>query len=250
MLHNKIYLPKIEDVGFRVFSQNDEDGILLYIFSLIGTSNKKVVEICCGNGIQCNAANLIINHGWHGLLFDGNEVNIKIGRAFYSQCADTFLFPPIFVHAWIDAKNINSLILDHGFKGEVDLLSIDMDGIDYWIWKAIECINPRVVVLEFQDIWGTDKSVTIPYKPDFNRMDIHPDYCGASLPAFVKLGHEKGYRLVGCNRYGFNAFFIRSDIGEDVFPEISPVQCFKHPKFRHGHETRLPQVIHYEWIEV
>ncbi len=250
LLHTKIPLPLLEDVGFRVFSQNDEDGILLYIFSLIGTVNKKVVEVCAGDGIQCNSANLIINHGWTGLLFDGDEAAVSKGKSFYSQCKDTAIFPPQLVHAWIDTENINTLISSHGFQGEIDLLGVDMDGVDYWIWKAIDCIKPRVVVVEYQDIWGAEKAVTVPYHRDFNRFIIHEDYFGASLPAFVKLGREKGYRLVGCNRYGFNAFFVRNGLGEDVLPEVMAKDCLKHPKVLHGILTRLPKVKDLEWIEV
>ena len=154
LLHHKLPLPSFEEVGFRVFSQNDEDGILLYIFSLIGTVNKKAVEICAGDGIECNTANLTINHGWTALLFDGNEATIRRGQDFYQCCKDTFLFPPRIIHAWIEAENVNTLISGHGFEGEIDLLSLDIDGVDYWIWKAIDCISPRVVILEYQDIWG------------------------------------------------------------------------------------------------
>jgi hypothetical protein len=100
------------------------------------------------------------------------------------------------------------------------------------------------------NIWSVDRSVTVPYKPDFDRFDTHPDYFGASLSAFVKLGRKKGYRLVGCNRYAFNAFFVRCGIGEDVLPEISPDLCLQHPMAKCGNKTRLPEVINFEWIEV
>lgn len=245
-------LPNFRDTGFRVYSQNDEDGYLLYIFSLIGTKNMKAVEICAGDGIQCNTANLIINHGWSGLLFDGSEQNIKRGKNFYTSCKDTLNWPPTLVQAWITAENIDQLIIDHGFAGEIDLLSLDLDGVDYWIWKAIDCISPRVVVVEYQDIWGSEKAVTIPYQPNFVAEfgEYGPDYCGASLAAFVKLGIEKGYYLVGCNSYGFNAFFIRNDVGKDIFPEIQPSKCFTHPKIEHGIKYRLPKVFDQRWIEV
>ena len=252
LLYREIPLPTFEDVEFRAFSQNGEDGILHYIFSIIGTTNRKAVEICAGDGIECNAANLIVNHGWTGLLFDGNEENIRRGKKFYSKCKDTCVWPPTLVHAWITAENVNELILSNGFVGDIDLLSLDMDGMDYWIWKAINCINPRVVVLEYQNIWGPDKSVTVPYDPNFKVefSEFGPNYCGASLSAFVKLGREKRYRLVGCQRYGFNAFFIRSGIGEDVFPEIPTSRCFEHPMVKHGIENRLPKVRDKRWVEV
>ncbi len=259
LLHQKIPLPKIENIGFSAFSQNDEDGILLYIFSLIDTVNKKSVEICAGNGITCNTANLIINHSWNGLLFDGIEDNVKKGKDFYSKYKNTWIYPPKFVHAWIDSENINNLIKENGFEGEIDLLSIDLDGVDYWIWKAINCINPRVVVVEYNTILGPDKVISIPYEREFNRFAypdsvsierFGPDYWGASLAAFIKLGHEKGYRLVGCNRYGFNAFFILNGIGEDILPEISPEKCFEHPFAKERHEKGFSNVMNLKWIEV
>lgn len=245
-------MPKFGDTGFRCYSQNDEDGHLLYIFSLIGSTNKKVVEICAGDGIQCNSANLLINHGWNGLLFDGNETHIKKGTDFYANCPDTKTWPPKLIHAWVKRENVNDLIEDNGFSGQIDLLSLDMDGVDYWIWKAIDVIEPRVVVLEYQDIWGPEKAMTIPYKEDFVAEfgEFGPDYCGASLAAFVKLGKEKGYRLVGINNYGFNAYFLKNGIGEKEFPKVNVSDCFDHPKVLHGMKVRLPNVSRQEWIEV
>ena len=140
--------------------------------------------------------------------------------------------------------------MDNGVEGEIDLFSLDIDGIDYWIWNAVSVIQPRVVLVEYQDIWGPERAVTVPYKPDFNRFDVHPDFYGASLPAFVKLGHAKGYRLVGVNRYGFNAFFVRKGIGEDVLPEIPVADCFSHPKVIQGMKKRLPAVENLAWQEV
>lgn len=252
LLYKRAPLPKFEDVEFRAFSQNGEDGILLYLFSLIGTTNRKAVEVCAGDGIECNTANLIVNHGWNALLFDGNEENIRRGQQFYSTCKTTRFWPPTLVNAWITAENINSLIVDNGFEGEIDLLSLDLDGMDYWIWKAINCINPRVVVLEYNSLWGSEHTVTVPYKADFGaeHNEFGVDYGGASLPAFVKLGREKGYRLVGCQFYGFNAFFVRSGIGEDIFPEIPASKCFEHPSAQYAIKERLPKVVDLEWTRV
>lgn len=228
--------------GFRCFSQADEDGLLLYVFSLVGTTNKRVVEICAGDGIECNASNLIINHGWSGLLFDGSEQNIAAGRHFYERCHDTCNRPPTLVHAWITAENVNALVADHQFEGEIDLLSLDLDGMDYWIWKALTCIRPRVVVLEFTAVWGPYKAVTLPYDPHFHiNWDQKPWCHGASLSAFVKLGKERGYRLVGTNRFGFNAIFLRSDVGIEFLPEITPFECFqKVPVLREWKPAWIP----------
>ena len=217
-------LPLFPDVEFKCFSQNGEDGILLYLFSLIGVVNRSVVEICAGDGTECNAANLIVNHGWQGLLFDGDSEQVARGKAFYAACRTTWVSPPTFVDAWITAENVNALVSAHGAAGQVDLLSLDIDGNDYWVWKALDCIQPRVVVLEFNGSCGPERSVTMSYVPDY-RLDptTQPYRCGASLPAFVKLGRAKGYRLVGVQSLGFNAFFVRHGIGEELLPEVSPL---------------------------
>ena len=252
MLLDKVPLPTFDEVEFRCFSQNGEDGILLYIFSLIGVTNKKAVEVCAGDGTECNTTNLIVNHGWTGLLFDGDKEEVKRGRAFYSKCRDTFLWPPTLVNEWITAENVDSLISMHGFEGDIDLLSLDMDGNDYWVWKSIDCISPRVVVLEYNNLLGPERSATIPYRPDFRAElgELGMDYGGASLTAFVKLGREKGYRLVGCQRYGFNAFFVRSDVGRDIFPEIPTSKCFEHPFAQHAMKTRFANIESMNWIDV
>jgi hypothetical protein len=252
MLHTRGALPSLNEVEFRAFSQNGEDGILLYIFSLIGVHSSTCVEICAGDGIQCNSANLILNHGWNGLLVDGNEDNVSKGVGFYSSHPDTFSFPPKFVHAWVDREGINNLILDNGYSGDVDLLSLDLDGVDYWIWDAIEVISPRVVVAETQCIWGADRSVTVPYRRDFSSPLVNGFgvYSGASLPAFARLAKRKGYRLVGTQALGFNAFFIRNDLAVEIFPEVTVQSCLDRPFVRWAMRDLLPLVKDKEWIEV
>jgi len=247
----KLPLPKFEDTGFRVYSQNDEDGLLLYIFSLIGSTNKICVDVGSGTPYGGgNTANLILNWGWGGLLIEGNEKAVEQTTQFYASHPDTWIYPPKAINAYVTAENINNLIQGNGFSGEVDLFCLDLDGVDYWILKALNVIQPRVILVEYMNVFDSEQAVTVPYRPDFNRFDTHPDFFGASLSAFVKLGRKKGYRLVGCNRYGFNAFFIRSGIGEDVLPEITPAQCLKHPQAVDGNKNRLPQVINYDWVEV
>jgi hypothetical protein len=237
-------LPDLASTEFRCFSQNGEDGILLYLFSLVGTTNRKAVEICAGDGIECNTANLIINHGWQGLLFDGDEQLIRSGKEFYAQCQDTFVSPPTLVSAWITPDNVNDLVAEHGFADDIDLLSLDLDGIDYWIWKALTAVRPRVVILEINGVWGPHLSVTVPCRPDF-RTDYskQPYYCGASLSAFVKVGRQKGYRLIGSQRFGFNAVFMRSDVGVDFFPGISTDEYWeRNPRLRTWDPNVVPSV--------
>jgi hypothetical protein len=243
-------LPTFDQVGFSSYSQNEEDGILLFLFAVIGTTGKTCVELGAGDGTENNTANLIVNHGWTGLMVDGDEKNVGRGRDFYATCPTTWVYPPVFAQAWIDAEGVDRLITGHGFQGEIDLLSIDIDGNDYWVWKAIGSVQPRVVVIECHNIWPADRAVTVPYRADFDKAERHPDYSGASLLALVKLGRAKGYRLVGCNRYGFNAFFVRQGIGEALLPEVAPETCLRHPQALQGQRTRLLEVKDLPWMEV
>lgn len=245
-------LPSFDDIQFRVHSQNGEDGIIWYIFSLIGTTNKRVVEMCAADGAQCNSANLILNHGWDALLLDGDENFVKNGIQYFKRNPDSSWSPPVFKHAWITKDNVNDILKSAGYDGDLDLFSLDMDGVDYWIWDAIDCINPRVVVTECQIVWGPEEAVTIPYQESFQAELVNGgvEYGGASIAAFVKLAKKKGYRLIGCERYGFNAFFLRNDIAQDIFPEVGPEVCFNHVSARKCVEERLPRVKDREWVRV
>lgn len=242
----------INDSGFQCYSQHEEDGILLFIFAMIKSTNKKCVEICAGNGIECNTANLIINHRWIGLQMDGNEKNIASAKEFYSSNTNSMYWPPALLHAWITRENINDLISDSGFAGEIDLLSLDIDGNDYWIWEAIDVINPRVVVLEYNHLAGPERSITIPYDPQFRVQftQYGSDYAGASLSAFIKLGQKKGYRLVGTNAISTNAFFVRNDVEHRWLPEIKAESCFEHPRAKFGMTERWKTVESKEWEQV
>lgn len=245
----------LEEVGFKVYSADDIDGMLLYIFSIIGTTNKRSVEMCAGDGIECNTSNLIVNHGWHGLLFDGNADLVANGKEFYRLNKSTKHWPPQFVHAWITRDNVNELIAGQGFAGDIDLLSIDMDGVDYWIWEAMSSLNPRVVVAEYQDIIAHDRALTVPYADTFTASDYPmtrglPNFCGASLLALSRLGSSKGYRLVGVSRSGIDAIFVRNDLGAEFFPEVTVSACLDHPKSAWGRESRFPTVADLPWVEV
>ena len=245
-------LPGYQDVGFRVFSDVDEDGILLYLLTLAGTDSKRLVDIGAAGVAASNSANLIVNQGWSGLLIDADSESVAAAGADYQSLG---VMPPDMVNAWVTAENVNQLITEHGSNGAIDLLSIDIDGNDYWVWKAIETITPRIVVIEYQDILGPERSVTIPYDPGFSKSDYTENatdnnYVGASLRAMVKLGTAKGYRLVAINAYGFNAFFVREDVACDTLPQIPVEAGFRHPWNEYGMRERWPLVSHLPWVEV
>ena len=255
-LDQKLPLPGFEDVQFRVHSQTGEDGILLYIFTLINTTNRTFVEICAGSGEQCNTANLAFNHGWLGLMLDGDQEKIARGRKIYRSHPDTRYWGPALVDAWITRDNVNDLIRTAGIEGEIDLLSLDLDGNDYWILEAIDVIQPRVIIAEYAHVWGPETAITQRYQEDFfwdeSKRTGLPS-CGASLPALNKLAKRKGYRLVGCNRLCFNALFIRNGIGEDIFPEIEVSKCFSHPMVQYNMavlRNRYDEIDQEFWQEV
>jgi len=217
--------------GFKVYSQCDEDGIIQEIFRRIGTSNRAFVEFGVETGKECNSVKLLVE-GWCGLWLDGDSKCVaQIRSNFQTFIENRHLTVS---EAFISAENINSLIEQGGVTGEVDLLSIDIDCNDYWVWKSLTVINPRVVVIEYNAALRPPLSLVIPYDP--NRSWDRTNYCGASLGALAGLGCSKGYRLVGCNFSGVNAFFVREDLAGDLF--LDPPTAEEHyepPRYFFGH---------------
>jgi len=215
-----------DDVGFGVYSEFGEDGMLLYLFSILGHGNRKVVEIGCGNGSQNNSANLIVNHYWNGVLFDADSKNCRAAERFFHQAPSTKLLPPRIVNQFVNPDNVNKLLENEGglAKGEIDLLSLDIDSIDLWVLEAITIVRPRVIVLEINSRWGPGESMTVPkdgkgapaYVEGYGML-----FAGASLDAFVKLLKPKGYRLVGANHVSTNTFFVREELCDERLPAVS-----------------------------
>ena len=219
----------VRDLGFRVFSQFDEDGILLYIFSVIGMKCKTFVDIGSSDGINSNCANFAINFGWDGLFIDGSEYSLEKGRKFYNDHPNTWIYPPKFISAMVKRDNINDIIKEAGFEGDIDLLSIDIDGNDYWVWDALEIVQPRVVIIETHVEFGK-KSIVVPYDPDYCYPGKHEHYHGASPSAMIKLAKKKGYRLVATNQYGFNTIYVKKQLGKKQLPTIGVDEVLKHPR--------------------
>jgi hypothetical protein len=235
------------DVEFRNFSQNGEDGILLYLLSLAGHGNRRAVELCAGDGVECNTANLVIHHDWDALLLDGNPTLIARGSDFYAQHQETYRLGPTLAAEWITVENVNDILAKHGYDQDIDLMSLDMDGVDYWILEAIQ-LQPRMIVVEYNNRIPADRSVTVPYKSDFATDDpfAGDGFFGASLAAFDKLLH--GYRLVGANRHNTNAFFLHND----VFPDRTavPVASCLTSRWAQHQQRQWPGLADRAWIEV
>ena len=207
--------------GKKMYSQNDEDGIINEIFNRIGTTNKTFVELGCGNGLENNTYALLFQN-WNGLWIDGSQKNMEkikkgLPKTILSQQLKT-------EHAFITKENINDLITQHISSATIDLLSIDLDGNDAHIFDVISCIDPRVVIIEYNARFIPPVKYCMKYKPNF-RWDWS-DHGGASLSYLEEIAEHKGYSLVGCNLSGVNAFFIKKELADNKFE--SPFSAEKH----------------------
>ena len=225
---------RLEDVEFKCYSQFGDDGIIQYLVHMLGIELRTFVEFGVEDYRESNTRFLLLNDNWRGLVIDGsgeNVARIKSDPIFWRQDLTA-------VAAFIDTGNINRLIDEAGFSGELGILSIDIDGNDYWVWESIETVRPLVVICEYNSVFGPDRAISIPYDPAFFRGDVHHSYLyyGASLPALVKLGKRKGYAFVGSNSAGNNAYFVRSDrLGR--ISEITAAEGHVSSKFRESRDA-------------
>ena len=225
--------------GFKVYSQNDEDGIIQEIFKRIGTASRTFIEFGVQTGAECNTAKLLLE-GWCGLWIEGSaSYGAEVRRSLDALLKDKRL---TLTEAMVTAENVNSLFEQAGFKGEIDLLSIDIDYNDYWVWKAVEVVKPRAVVIEYNPTLRPPMSLVVPYNPT-GKWD-GTNYGGASLEALVRLGRSKGYRIVGCSFSGVNAFFVRDDLcGEHFLEPATAEEHYEPARYyfaaQSGHPARL-----------
>ncbi len=209
-----IHSQNINDYEFKVSSQWGEDGIIQYLIKNIEIENKIFVEFGVEKYTESNTRFLLQNNNWKGLVIDGSEENISYIKNdpiywrynLKTQCA------------FITKDNINELITKNGIHGDIGILSVDIDGNDYWIWEAIECVSPRIVICEYNALFGNKEKVSVPYKADFIWTNEHFSnlYWGTSLAALEFLGKKKGYTLVGVNSAGNNAFFVKGNFAHSL----------------------------------
>jgi hypothetical protein len=205
------FIPFVER---REYSQNGEDGIIEAITGMVGVTNRFCVEFGVEDGLQSNTRYLVQKKHWTGLWMDGGEYppELKVMREF------------------ITAENIEDLFRKYNVPESFDLLSIDIDGNDYWVWKAITHFHPRIVIVEYNAHIPPGESKTIPYDPAF--VWDKTDYYGASLLALKKLGESKGYSLLGTDRHGVNAFFVETSLIAGRFAPPPWPHVFHPPAFK------------------
>lgn len=199
----------LADIEFSVFSQWGEDGIIEWLVHMNGDMPETFIEFGVENYRESNTRFLLMNRNWRGLIIDGSEDNIAIARGDNISWRHDLTA----MAAFITTANINELIQKSGIVGDIGILSIDIDGNDFWVWEAINCIRPHIVVAEYNSAFGDLHTVSVPYSPDFYRGNVHYSnlHYGASISALDHLAISRGYSMLGSNRAGSNVFFIRND---------------------------------------
>lgn len=225
----------LQGFEFQVHSQYGEDGILQRLIQVVPLANKVFVEFGVEDYMEANTHFLLTNDNWSGLVIDGSPSNIA-----------RIISDPVYwrhnlkaAHAFITRENINDLLRQNGLSGDIGVLSIDIDGNDYWVWEMIDAVRPAITIVEYNWRFGPERRVTVPYDATFMRERAHHSmvYYGASLAALEALGSRKGFDLVGCNSSGNNSFFVRRDLRPPELPAVTAREAFVPACFR---EARLP----------
>lgn len=229
-------LKSLQEAEFKVFSQWGDDGIIQYLIHHLDIPQKSqnFIEFGVENYTEANTRFLLINNNWSGLVLDSSQENIN----YIKQDKIYYQYDLIAQYAFIDNSNINHIITEAGFKDEVGILSIDIDGNEYWVWEVINVIQPIIVIIEYNAVFGKDQAISIPYQKDFSRNKAHNSglYFGASLSAFHHLAQQKGYVLVTCTSSGNNAYFVRKDKVNEFVLGASVEGVFTDSKFKESRD--------------
>nr|WHW29455.1 hypothetical protein [uncultured bacterium] len=215
---------------FKVFSQWGEDGIIQYLVNNLAIKNRTFIEFGVEDFSESNCRFLMMKDQWHGYVIDGSPTNIKRLRASYY-----FWQSPLNCKAsFITRENVEALLDESGFEQELGILSVDIDGVDYHVLEALASWRPAILIVEYNDAFGWERPVSVPYDPAFVRRQKHfsSQYWGANLPAFLYLADQRGYALVGTNSVGSNAFFVRRELLNDCVSEVDLASCIRQASFR------------------
>ena len=200
----------LRDSEFKVFSQWGEDGIIQKLIACVPIPNATFIEFGVEDFAESNCRFLMMNSNWRGFVIDASPQWISELKS-----ADWLSRYDLEAHcAMVTRDNINALLLMSGFERDLGILSIDVDGIDYWLLEALEAYSPRILIAEYNSLFGHTRKISVPYDPAFSRREKHYSemYYGASLSALAYLAALKGYSLVGTESAGVNAFFVRTDV--------------------------------------
>ncbi len=232
-LNNNSNYQDINEKEFKVFSQWGEDGIIDYLISALNINDHSFIEFGVENYKEANTKFLLLNRNWSGMILDSSKENIQSIK----ESEIYWKYDLTVLNEFVTKDNINQLIKNN-FDKKIGLLSIDVDGNDYWIWESIETINPSIVIVEYNARFGNKKKLVVPYKKNFDRKTEHYSmiYYGASLQALADLGNKKGYKFICCNKAGNNAFFVKKDLINDQIKFKSLTDGFYKNKFRESRD--------------
>ncbi|QCG89064.1 hypothetical protein [Azospirillum sp. TSH100] len=211
-------IPHLSDVEFTVFSQTGEDGIIEWLIQNLPIRSESFIEFGVQDYTESNTRYLMRNRNWRGFVLDANVTHIETIR----NDDIYWRHDLVAMSAFITKENVNELLSRNGGGGggggEVGLLSIDIDGNDYWVFDAIDVVRPDIVICEYNAVLGDLHALTIPYDCAFQRSIAHPSwlYFGASIRALEQAAARKGYVLVGSNGAGHNAFFVRAELASHL----------------------------------
>lgn len=221
---------RLEDTEFRVFSQSGEDGIIQYLVRQLGLRHGRFLEIGVADYRESNTRFLLMNNDWEGIAIDSRQDHVRFMAS--SGLRWRYKIDPIV--SFVTTENINELVAMSEENGALDLLSVDIDGNDYWVLDAMDVpVGLRLLIVEFNSLFGPDAQVAVPYRADFDRWKAHYSglYWGASLKALDQMLSFKGFRLVGVNQAGTNAFFVREEDTKGLFaPSVQ--EAFRNSRFR------------------
>lgn len=227
---DKRQIASLHEVEFRVHSQFGDDGIIQWLISRLPSLPQRFVEFGVEDYSESNTRFLMLSRNWSGLVMDGSPANMARLRARKWFWRHDLTALPCFV----TRENVDRLIANWAGQDPVGLLHIDVDGNDYWLWDAVQCISPGIAIIEYSAVFGDDRAITIPYAANFRRFSAHysGQYAGASLAALAQLAKRKGYALIGSNSAGNNAYFLRRDLLDETLMEVPVSRAFVRPKFR------------------
>lgn len=233
--------PSINNYEFSKYSQNGEDGIILHLLSKAGVVNRTIVEIGTEDARECNSANLVFNFGWNACLIEQDKEWAHKAREYLASmnAGDRVRV----INEGVTPDNVNALLSQADVPDEMDVLSIDIDSFDYWVWQAVSGYRPRIVVIEYNASFGPDLSVTVPAPQDTGgSLPDYTCYHGASVTALQKLGERKGYTLVGGDSNGVNAFFVRRDLATEAgLQPVTPAQAYRPHRRRSRKKSQQEQ---------
>ena len=226
----------LKDYEFKVFSQWGEDGIIQHLTKSIEIKNKTFIEFGVADFFESNCRFILMKDNWKGFVIDGSAEYMQRLRQSYFY----WQYHLNAVDAFITKDNINDLLAKSGFEEDLGILSVDVDGNDYYILEAIEKFKPRILICEYNSVFGGARKITIPYQADFYRTNAHHSnlYWGASLAALTYLADKKGYALVGTNTAGCNAFYVRKDLINDRLQVLSVETAYAPSNYRESRDEQ------------